>query len=45
MGWIKVTSIFGSHSCLTNEIPNDDDGNDADVNISTIKDSIYKFVF
>ena len=45
MGWVKESSLFCSHSCLTNEIPNDDDGNDADVDISIIKDSLLKFAF
>ena len=45
MGWVKDTSHFCSHSCLTNENPNVDDGNDGDVDILTIKDSRCKFVF
>ena len=30
---------------MTNEIPSVDDGNDADIDISTIKDSMCKFAF
>ena len=45
MGWVKGTSLFCSHSCLTNENPNVDDGNDGDVDIVTIKYSMCKFIF
>ena len=45
MGWVKETSLSCSHSCMTNENPNVDDGNDGDVDIVTIKDSMCKFVF
>ena len=45
IGWFKGPSLFCSHSCMTNENPNVDDGNDGDVAILTIKDSMRKFVF
>ena len=45
MGWVKEISLFCSHSCLTNENPNVGHGNDGDVDIVTIKDSMYKFAF
>ena len=45
MGWVKETSLFCSHSCLTKEISNDDDGNDADIYILTITDSMCGFAF
>ena len=45
MGWVKGASLFCSHSCMTNKNPNVFDGNDGDVDIVTIKDSMFKFVF
>ena len=33
------------YSCIRNENPNVDDGNDGDVDIVTIKDSMCKFIF
>ena len=45
MGWVKETSFFCSHSFIINEIPNVDDGKDGDVDIVTIKYSMYKFAF
>ena len=44
IGWVKEISLF-SHSCLTNENPDVDDGNNGDVDIVTIKDSMFKFAF
>ena len=45
MGWFKGISLFCSHSCITNENPNVDDGNDGDIAIVAIKDGMCKFVF
>ena len=45
IGWVKGTSLFCFYSCMRNENPNVDDGNDGDVDIVTIKDSMCKFIF
>ena len=45
MGWFKGISLFSSHPCVTDENPNVNDGNDGDIDIVTIKDSMCKFVF